>query len=47
LQRQVELLKGDGEGNLALNQYNQMKRELDDILFENNTLKKDFAEAHK
>ena len=47
LQRQVDILKGDGEGNLALDQYNQLKNEMDDLVFENSTLKKDYNEATK
>ena len=32
---------------MALDQYNQMKNEMDDLVFENSTLKKDFNEATK
>lgn len=42
LQRQVDLLRGDGDGNMAEEQYQAMKKELDELQFENGTLKKDF-----
>ena len=47
LQRQVDILKGDGDGNLAAAQYEGMKRELDELAFENQTLKKDYNESTK
>jgi len=45
LERQVEILKGDGNGNLAKSQYEQMKQEMDDLSFENCTLRKDYNAA--
>jgi len=43
----VDILKGDGNGNLAVVQFDSMKREIDDLAFENQTLRKDFAESTK
>ena len=45
LQRSVDILKGDGDGNMAEAQYQAMKKDLDEISFENSTLKKDFQEC--
>ena len=45
LQRQVDILKGDGDGNMAEIQYKSMTKDLDDLGFENSSLKKDFQES--
>ena len=43
LDRQVQILKGDENGNLASAQYDAMKRDLDDLMFENDRLRKDYT----
>ena len=45
LDRQVEILKGDENGRMAATQYFNMKKELDEIMFENTTLRKDLNAA--
>ena len=35
-------MKGDENGNLASAQYDAMKRDLDDLMFENERLRKDY-----
>ena len=47
LERQVEILKGDSNGNMAMAQYDAMKKDIDDLMFENSTLQKDYKEATK
>lgn len=47
LERQVEILKGDSNGNLALAQYEGMKKDIDELMFQNSTLQKDYKEATK
>jgi len=41
LDRHVEILKGDENGKMAMAQYDAMKAEIDDLSFENGTLRKD------
>lgn len=36
-------MRGDGNGNMAQQQYDQMKKDMDDLMFDNTTLKKDLA----
>jgi predicted nuclease with TOPRIM domain len=38
LEKQVEILKGDANGNLALAQHEALKKEIDELLFANSTL---------
>lgn len=45
LDRQVELFKGDENGKLALAQYDSMKREIDELMFENTALRNDVQNA--
>lgn len=46
LQRQVEILKGDGEGNLALSQFTTLKQEIESLTKLNDRLQKDFSESN-
>ena len=43
LDRQNQTMRGDGNGNMAQQQYDQMKKDMDDLMFDNTTLKKDLA----
>lgn len=45
LDRQVELFKGDENGKLALAQYDSMKKEIDELMFENTALRSDVISA--
>lgn len=47
LQRQCDILKGDGDGNMAVAQYESMKQEVDELAFQNSTLRKDYEECKK
>ena len=47
LQKQCDLLKGDGEGNMAVAQYDAMKKEVDELAFQNQTLRKDYEECRR
>ena len=37
----MEILKGDENGRMAMAQYDSMKKEIDELFFENDTLRKD------
>lgn len=47
LQRQVDILKGDENGKMAAAQYDMMRKEVEELSFENGTLKKDYTECQR
>ena len=47
LQRQVDILKGDENGKMAAAHYDMMRKEVEELAFENRTLKKDYAECQR
>lgn len=47
LQRQVDILKGDENGKMAAAQYEMMRKEVEELSFENGTLKKDYIECQR
>jgi len=47
LDRQVQLLKGDENGKMALAQYDAMKKEIDELMFENTALRSDVQEGSR
>lgn len=47
LQRQVDILKGDENGKMAAAHYDMMRKEVEELAFENRTLKKDYTECQR
>lgn len=47
LQRQVDILKGDENGKMAAAHYDMMRKEVEELAFENRTLKKDYTESQR
>ena len=47
LQRQVDILKGDENGKMAAAHYDLMRKEVEELAFENTTLKKDYTECQR
>ena len=43
----MDILKGDENGKMAAAHYDLMRKEVEELAFENTTLKKDYAECQR
>lgn len=43
----MDILKGDENGKMAAAHYDLMRKEVEELAFENRTLSKDYAESQK